>query len=50
MDGGAEEYLRAYNALEKLVALIKGTIKDPNALSHLDNLQKVLEGSNDDDG
>lgn len=44
----AEEYLRVYNAMKKLVALTKITIKDTRALSDLDNLQKMLEGSDDD--
>ncbi|XP_031733802.1 cytosolic phospholipase A2 beta-like isoform X1 [Anarrhichthys ocellatus] len=43
MDGAAEEYLRVYNALDKLVALTRSTIKDPTALSDLDKLQKILE-------
>lgn len=47
-DGAAQEYLRIYNALDKLVALTRSTIKDPTALSDLDKLQKILEGSGDD--
>ncbi|KAF1380109.1 hypothetical protein PFLUV_G00183090 [Perca fluviatilis] len=43
MDGAAEDYLRVYNALDKLVALTRSTIKDPTALSDLDKLQKILE-------
>ncbi|KAM9346167.1 cytosolic phospholipase A2 gamma-like isoform 2-T2 [Symphorus nematophorus] len=43
MDGAAEEYLRVYGALDKLVALTRATIKDPTALSALDKLQKILE-------
>ncbi|XP_078126156.1 LOW QUALITY PROTEIN: cytosolic phospholipase A2 gamma-like [Sander vitreus] len=43
IDGAAEDYLRVYNALIKLVALTGSTIKDPNALSDLDKLQKILE-------
>ncbi|XP_042249029.1 cytosolic phospholipase A2 gamma-like isoform X1 [Thunnus maccoyii] len=43
IDGAAEEYLRVFNALDKLIALTRSTIKDPPALSDLDKLQKVLE-------
>ncbi|XP_051245084.1 cytosolic phospholipase A2 gamma [Dicentrarchus labrax] len=43
VDGAAEEYLRVYNALDKLVALTRSTIKDPAALSDLDKLQKILK-------
>ncbi|XP_070778625.1 cytosolic phospholipase A2 gamma-like [Enoplosus armatus] len=42
-DGGIEVYLRVYNALNTLVVLTRSTIKDPTALSHLDNLHKILE-------
>lgn len=45
VDGAAEDYLRVYNALEKLVALTRSTIKDPEALSDLDELQQILGGS-----
>ena len=45
----AEEYLRVYNALHKLVALTRSTSKDPASLSDLDKLQKILEGIDDDD-
>ncbi|XP_044037990.1 cytosolic phospholipase A2 gamma-like [Siniperca chuatsi] len=38
----AVEYLRVYNGLDKLVVLIRSTIKDPTALSELDKLQKIL--------
>lgn len=48
VDISAEEYLRVYNAMKKLVALTRITIKDIRALSDLDNLQKMLEGSDDD--
>ncbi|XP_035510259.1 cytosolic phospholipase A2 gamma-like [Morone saxatilis] len=43
VDGAAEEYLRVYNALDKLVALTRSTIKDPAALSDLDKLQKIVK-------
>ncbi|XP_076609193.1 cytosolic phospholipase A2 gamma-like [Chaetodon auriga] len=43
IDGAAEEYLRVYNALSKLLGLTRSTIKDQTALSNLDNLQKILE-------
>ncbi|KAF1380107.1 hypothetical protein PFLUV_G00183070 [Perca fluviatilis] len=43
IDGAAEDYLRVYNALDKLVGLTRSTIKDPTALSDLDKLQKILE-------
>lgn len=49
IDSAAEDYLRVYNALDKLIALTRSTIKDPTALSDLDKLQKILEGSSDDD-
>lgn len=48
VDIAAEEYLRVYNAIKKLVALTRITIKDTRALSDLDNLQKMLEGSDYD--
>ncbi|XP_011601975.1 cytosolic phospholipase A2 gamma-like isoform X1 [Takifugu rubripes] len=43
VDISVEEYLRVYNAMKKLVALTRITIKDIRALSDLDNLQKMLE-------
>lgn len=48
IDSAAEEYLRVYNMLDKLVDLTRSTIKDPAALSDLDNLQKILKGSGGD--
>ncbi|XP_068580946.1 cytosolic phospholipase A2 gamma-like isoform X2 [Cebidichthys violaceus] len=42
-DGTSEEYLRVYNGLDKLLALIRSTIKDPTALSDLDKLHKILD-------
>ncbi|KAM8843989.1 cytosolic phospholipase A2 gamma-like, partial [Spinachia spinachia] len=42
VDGAAEDYLLVYNALVKLVALTRSTVKDPVALSDLDQLQKIL--------
>ncbi|TNN32441.1 Cytosolic phospholipase A2 gamma [Liparis tanakae] len=42
-DGAAEEYLRVYNGLQKLVALTRSTVTDPTALSDLDKLQQILE-------
>lgn len=47
-DVAAEEFLRVYNAMKKLVALTRITVKDTRSLSDLDNLQKMLEGSDDD--
>lgn len=44
MDVAAEEYLRVYNAIRQLLALTKSTTKEPTTLSHLENLQKILEG------
>lgn len=44
IDSAAEQYLRVYNMLDKLVDLTRSTIKDPTALSDLDNLQKILKG------
>lgn len=49
IDDAAKEYLRVYNTLDKLVALIRSTIKDPTALSELNQLHKILEGSDEDD-
>ncbi|XP_026214340.1 cytosolic phospholipase A2 beta isoform X2 [Anabas testudineus] len=43
VDHAAEQYLRVYNLLAKLVDLTKSTIQDPAALSDLDNLQKILK-------
>lgn len=31
--------------MKKLVPLTKSTIKDPKALSEMDNLQKILNGT-----
>lgn len=42
MDNAAEQYLRAYSALDNLVTLTRATITDPTALSDLDKLQKML--------
>lgn len=49
VDIAAEEYLRVYNIVKKVIALISSTIKDPSILSDLDNLQKILDGIHDDD-
>ncbi|KAI3360307.1 hypothetical protein L3Q82_014614 [Scortum barcoo] len=43
IDNAAEEFLRVYNVLTKLVALTRNTIKDPTALFDLDKLQKILD-------
>ncbi|KAK5855705.1 hypothetical protein PBY51_007358 [Eleginops maclovinus] len=43
VDGAAEEYMRVYHALVTVVAMTRSTVKDPTALSDLDNLQKILE-------
>ncbi|CAK6983849.1 cytosolic phospholipase A2 gamma-like [Scomber scombrus] len=43
VDSAAEEYLRVFNVLDKLIAMTKGTIQDPRALSDLDKLQKILQ-------
>ncbi|XP_073350158.1 cytosolic phospholipase A2 gamma-like [Pagrus major] len=43
IDSAAVEYLRVYNALQKLVVLTRSTSKDPVSLSDLDKLQKILE-------
>lgn len=48
IDIAVEEYFRVYNAMKKMVTLIKSTIKNSTALSDLDNLQKILEGIHDD--
>lgn len=45
IDSAAEQYLRVYNMLDKVVALTRSTIKDPTALSDLDNLQNILRGT-----
>ncbi|XP_047199707.1 cytosolic phospholipase A2 gamma-like isoform X1 [Hippoglossus stenolepis] len=42
-DRDADEYLRVYNTLDKLVALIRSSTKDPTTLSELNTLQKILE-------
>ncbi|XP_056263541.1 cytosolic phospholipase A2 gamma-like isoform X4 [Pseudoliparis swirei] len=42
-DSAAEEYLRVYSGLHKLVALTRSTVKDPTALSYLGELQQILE-------
>ena len=44
IDLDADEYLRVYNTLDKLVALIRSTTTDPTNLSELNVLQKILEG------
>lgn len=49
VDIAAEEYLRVYNIVKKVIALISSTITDPSILSDLDNLQKILDGIHDDD-
>ncbi|XP_047199699.1 cytosolic phospholipase A2 gamma-like isoform X4 [Hippoglossus stenolepis] len=43
IDSDADEYLRVYNTLDKLVALIRSSTKDPTTLSELNTLQKILE-------
>ncbi|XP_059205066.1 cytosolic phospholipase A2 gamma-like [Centropristis striata] len=43
VDDAGKEYLRLYLALDALLGLVKGTVKDPGSLSYLDNLQKALE-------
>ncbi|XP_053194193.1 cytosolic phospholipase A2 gamma-like [Scomber japonicus] len=43
VDSAADEYLRVFSALDKLIAMTKGTIQDPRALSDLDKLQKILQ-------
>ncbi|XP_034450281.1 cytosolic phospholipase A2 beta-like [Hippoglossus hippoglossus] len=43
IDRDADEYLRVYNTLDKLVALIRSSTKDPTTLSELNTLQKILE-------
>ncbi|XP_026180769.1 cytosolic phospholipase A2 gamma isoform X2 [Mastacembelus armatus] len=42
-DSAAEEYLRVYNALVKLVDLTRNLIKQPTAVSDLDKLEKILQ-------
>jgi len=49
-DSAAEEYLRVYSGLHKLVALTRSTVKDPTALSDLGELQQILEGGSRDEG
>ena len=44
IDSDANEYLRVYNTLDKLVALIRSSTRDPTNLSELNVLQKILEG------
>ncbi|XP_034450284.1 cytosolic phospholipase A2 gamma-like [Hippoglossus hippoglossus] len=43
IDRDADEYLRVYNTLDKLVAMIRSSTKDPTTLSELNTLQKILE-------
>nr|XP_054598178.1 cytosolic phospholipase A2 gamma isoform X1 [Nothobranchius furzeri] len=43
IDGAAETYLHVYNALSNLIFLIRGIVKDPAALTDLDQLQQDLE-------
>ncbi|XP_060946331.1 cytosolic phospholipase A2 gamma-like isoform X2 [Limanda limanda] len=43
IDSDADEYLRVYNTLDKLVALIRSSTRDPTTLSALYMLQKTLE-------
>lgn len=50
IDDTAEEYLRVHTVLEKLVALTRSTTKNPTALTDLDTLQNILEGSVHNDG
>lgn len=49
IDFAATEYLHVYNAMKNLVALTRTTIKDPRALSDLDDLQNILERNDDHD-
>ncbi|GLD61286.1 cytosolic phospholipase A2 gamma-like isoform X1 [Lates japonicus] len=43
VDSAAEEYLRIYRTIDKLVDLTRSTINDPTALSDLNKLQKTLK-------
>ncbi|XP_029015900.1 cytosolic phospholipase A2 gamma-like isoform X2 [Betta splendens] len=43
VDSAAEEYVRVYSMLDKLVDLTRSTIQDPTALADLDHLQKILK-------
>ncbi|KAM4531784.1 cytosolic phospholipase A2 gamma-like isoform 1-T1 [Odontesthes bonariensis] len=43
MDDSTQEYLRVYNALDKLIALTRSTVKDPISLSDFEKLQKMLK-------
>ena len=45
MDDSTQEYLRVYNALDKLIALTRSTVKDPIALSDFEKLQRMLKGN-----
>lgn len=49
VDSAAEEYLRIYRTIDKLVVLTRSTINDPTALSELNKLQKTLTGCDNDD-
>ncbi len=49
VDDAAEEYLRTYNELNRLVSLSRGFFKDPDEQAELDKLQRSLEGKDDDD-
>uniref|UniRef100_A0A3Q3AVY9 Phospholipase A2 group IVC n=2 Tax=Kryptolebias marmoratus TaxID=37003 RepID=A0A3Q3AVY9_KRYMA len=42
-DDDAEKYLHAYKVFNNLISLIRSTLKDPTAMSDLDQLQKALK-------
>ncbi|KAF7645126.1 hypothetical protein LDENG_00209450 [Lucifuga dentata] len=43
VDSTVDQYMRVYQYLIKLVALLRSTVKDPAALSELQNLQNILQ-------
>lgn len=49
IDKAAKGYLRVYNTLDKLVDLIRISVTDPAALADLDQLQRILKGTGDND-
>lgn len=45
----AVKYVRVYNTLQHVVAMTRSTIRDPDSITALDKLQKLLEGKGDED-
>lgn len=45
MDNTAEQYLSSYNAINKFIVLTKSYITNTAVLTHIDDLQTILEGN-----